>query len=72
MGLTIGVCGAGEFASSSFIPLFQAHPDVQEVRIAEVLPERRSRQARRFGIETTYASLDELCRSDVDAIGIFT
>ena len=71
MGLKIGVCGAGMFASS-FIPLFKAHPDVDEVRIAEVFPERGAEQARRFGIERVYASLDELCESDVDAIAVFT
>ncbi len=71
MGIRIGVCGAGQFASS-FIPLFQAHPLVDEVCIAEVIPERRTAQAARFGIARTYASLDELCASDVDAIALFT
>ena len=71
MGLTIGVCGAGQFAGS-FIPLFQAHPLVEAVALAEVLPERRAAQAARFGIARTFASLDELCRSDVDAIALFT
>lgn len=71
MGLKIGVCGAGMFASS-FIPLFKAHPAVDEVCIAEVFPERRAEQARRFGIQRAYASLDDLCESDVDAIAIFT
>ncbi len=70
-GLRIGVLGAGSFASS-FIPLFKAHPLVAEVRIAERLPERRAAQAARFGVERTYASLDELCASDVDAVAIFT
>jgi len=71
MGLTIGVCGAGQFATS-FIPLFRAHPLVDEVYLAEVLPERRAAQAGRFGITRTFASLDDLCRSDVDAIALFT
>lgn len=71
MGLKIGVCGGGSFASS-FIPLFQAHPLVDEVCLAETLPDRRAQQAARFGIARTYASLDELCQSEVDAIAIFT
>lgn len=71
LGLRIGVCGAGSFASS-FIPLFKAHPDVEEVRLAEVFPERRRQQAERFGIQRTYGSLEELCASDVDAIALFT
>jgi len=71
MGLRIGVCGAGGFAGA-FIPLFRAHPDVSEVCIAEVLPDRRKEQAKLFGIERTFESLEALCRSDVDAIAIFT
>jgi predicted dehydrogenase len=71
LGLKIGVCGAGQFASS-FIPLFQAHPLVDEVAIAEVFPERRAEQAARFGIARAFASLEELCDSDVDAIALFT
>jgi predicted dehydrogenase len=71
MGLTVGVCGTGQFARS-FIPLFQAHPDVDEVAIAELLPERRAEMAQRFDVARSYASLDELCESDVDAIAIFT
>lgn len=71
MSFTIGICGAGGFASV-FIPLFQAHPQVTDVRIAEVLPQRRVEQARRFGLEHSYGSLEELCESDVDAIAIFS
>jgi predicted dehydrogenase len=71
MGLHIGICGAGHFATS-FIPLFQAHPLVEEVTLAEPIPERRAEQAERFGIRHTLPGLDELCASDVDAIAIFT
>ena len=71
MGLKIGVLGAGAFASS-FIPLFKAHPLVDEVVIAEAFPERRAEQAARFGVARTCGTLDELCQTDVDAIAIFT
>lgn len=71
MGLRIGVVGAGQFAPS-FIPLFAAHPDVDEVRLTDVLPERTVAVAERFGLETTYPSYDEMLASDVDAIAIFT
>ncbi len=71
MGIKIGVLGAGHFGRA-FIPLFQAHPDVDEVCIAEAFSERRAEQAQRFGITRSFASLDELCASDVDAIAIFT
>lgn len=68
---TIGICGAGAFARA-FIPLFQAHPAVGEVVLAEPLPERREEEAARFGIQRTVADLDALCASNVDAIAIFT
>jgi predicted dehydrogenase len=71
MGFRIGICGTGQFAGG-FIRLFKAHPQVDEVCIAELLPERRATMAERYGIARTYASLDELCASDVDAIAIFT
>lgn len=71
MGISIGVVGAGQF-SRSFIPLFQAHPDVSEVRLTEIMPDRLKAEAERHGIEKTYATVDELYASDVDAIAIFT
>ena len=71
MGMRIGVCGAGSFAGS-FIPLFQAHPLVDEVVLAEALPDRRAEQAARFGVARAVAGLDDLCATDVDAIALFT
>ena len=71
MGLKIGVCGGGQFGRN-FIPLFQAHHDVEEVVLAEFFPERRAEMAERFGLKRSVATLDELCASDVDAIALFT
>lgn len=71
MGLKIGVVGSTGFASS-FIPLIQAHPLVDEVVLAELIPERLQEAAERFNIKRTFSSLDELCKSDVDAIAIYT
>lgn len=71
MGIKIGISGAGQF-SRSFIPIFQAHPDVDEVMLADLVPERRAEFARRFGLRSTFASHDDLCASGVDAIALFT
>jgi len=71
VSLKIGILGAGQFAPC-FIPLFQAHPLVDEVYLAEIVPERLNRTAEAFGIKQTFSSLEELCRSDVDAIAIYT
>jgi len=69
--LKIGICGGGAFADC-FISLFQAHPLVQEVCLAEIFPDRRQAAAAKFGLRRTFASLEELCASDVDAVAIFT
>ena len=71
MGLKVGLCGAGKFGTQ-FIPLFQAHPLVDEVCIADVFPDRLTEKAKEFGVARTFPSLDELCKSDVDAVAIFT
>ncbi|MCL4859640.1 MAG: Gfo/Idh/MocA family oxidoreductase [Caldilineaceae bacterium] len=71
MGIRIGVCGTGSFARA-FIPLFQAHPAVDEVVLADLLPDRLAEQAAHFGVARTVDSLDALCDSDVDAIALFT
>ena len=71
MGLKIGICGVGSFGSH-FVPLFKAHPDVDEVYLADVFPDRLAEKAKEFEIETTFGSLDDLCGSDCDCIGIYT
>ena len=71
MTLKIGIGGGGWFAEC-FIPLFQAHPGVDGVALAEVVPERRERVANEYGIKDTFEDLEQLCESDVDAIAIFT
>ncbi|MFP5341397.1 MAG: Gfo/Idh/MocA family protein [Candidatus Limnocylindria bacterium] len=70
--MKIGVVGGGGSFAREFIPLFAAHPDVAEVVLAEVVPERRREVAERFAIRRTVGSLDELLATDVDAVAIFT
>lgn len=71
MGLRIGLVGAGQFAPS-FIPLWKAHPDVDEVSLTDTRPERSAELAERFGLGRTFASYDDMLASDVDAVAIFT
>lgn len=71
MGINIGVVGAGAFGMA-FIPLFKAHPLVDEVYAAEQLPERRDRLASHPGVDRVYETFEQLCESDADAIAIFT
>src|SRR3954469_23868894 len=71
MGISIGVVGAGQFAPS-FLRLWSAHPDVSEVRLTDVIPERAAEMAAKQGVSLTYQSFEEMLASDVDAVAIFT
>ncbi|HUG10304.1 MAG TPA: Gfo/Idh/MocA family oxidoreductase [Opitutaceae bacterium] len=71
MSIKIGFIGTGSFAQH-FIELFQVHPMVREVTIAELREDLRRDVANRFRIRQTYATAEELIASDVDAVAIFT
>ena len=69
--LKVAVIGGGQFAAS-FIHLFQAHPKVAEVGLVELDPQRLQATASTFSITSTFSSLEELWRSDFNAVAIFT
>ena len=71
MRIKIGICGVGSFANS-FIPLFKAHPQVVEVVLCDLDAVKLKEKADRFGVSEVCSSLDQLCRTDVDAIALFT
>ena len=69
--IRIGILGAGPFANH-FIPLFRAHPMVEDVCLAERMKARRGTTAEKFGLVTTFDDYEDLLKSDVDAIGVFS
>jgi predicted dehydrogenase len=71
MGIKVGMVGVGSFAQS-FIPLFKAHPLVDEVVLCDLDAEKLQRNREKHGIARTCPSLDALCDSDVDAAVIIT
>ncbi len=71
MGIKVGMCGVGAFANS-FIPLFKAHPLVDEVILCDLDAEKLREKSETFDIPATCPSLDELCRTDVDAVAVIT
>src|SRR5947209_4891805 len=71
MGIRVGMVGAGAFARA-FIPLFQAHPLVDEVALCDLVAAKLQDVAVTYGLSKTYPSLDALCESDVDAAAIIT
>lgn len=71
MGIRLGIIGAGAFAQE-FIPLFKAHPLVDQVVLCDHNAEKLAEVSQRFNISETLPGLDEACDSDLDAIAIFT
>ena len=77
MGISLGIVGLGSFGSS-FADLFMSHPLVDRIALCDREPERIARFATderwqaKFHPRDAYASLDEICASDLDALALFT
>ena len=71
MSISVGIVGVGQFGRH-FIRLFRDHPDVHRIALCDLNAERLAHAAREFGITETYSSLDEICRSNLDALAIIT
>ncbi len=71
MAFKIAMVGTGAFARS-FIPLFKAHPWVDEVAMCDLDAAKLERASEEFELPKTYPSLDAVCDSDVDAAVIIT
>jgi predicted dehydrogenase len=69
--ISVGMVGLGQFGTG-FVKLFQDHPDVERIALCDLKSERVAACAEEFGIAETYANLDEICRSDLDAIVLIT
>ncbi|MFP4379875.1 MAG: Gfo/Idh/MocA family protein [Candidatus Sumerlaeia bacterium] len=71
MGYKIGMVGMGHFGRR-FVELFKAHPLCDEVVLCELRPDVLAETAKEEKIERTMTSYDELLKSDVDGVAIFT
>jgi len=77
MGISVGIVGLGQFGSV-FVPLFKAHPFVDRIALCDMEPERVKRFAEdpfikeKLSEKDLYYSFDDICKSDIDAIAIFT
>ena len=71
MGLKLGVLGVGSFAQC-FIPLFKAHPLVDELVFCDHNAEKLKANAEKYGVRRCFDSLEQLCASDVDAVAVIT
>ncbi len=77
MSISIGMVGLGMFGGE-FVNLFKAHPLVSRIAFCDREPDRVRRYAddpfcrEKFNPRDAYDSLDAICRSDLDALVIFT
>ena len=71
MSLRIGIVGTGAFAQG-FIPLFKAHPLVDQLTLCDTDDEKLAQNAAKHQIAQTSPSLDALCAMDIDAVCLFT
>ncbi|MBI3946396.1 MAG: Gfo/Idh/MocA family oxidoreductase [Armatimonadetes bacterium] len=71
MGISIGMVGIGAFGKA-FIRSFRDHPLVGRIALCDLSAERLATCAREFQIEETYTSLDDICRSSIQALVIIT
>jgi predicted dehydrogenase len=69
--MKIGVIGTGQFAGS-FIALWQLHPDVTEIVVTDLIPDRAIEHQQRYGLAGTYDSVEDLLASDCDAVAVMT
>ena len=71
MGISVGMVGLGSFGPS-FIQSYKAHPDVTRLALCDLQSDRLSKWSEQFEISETYSSLDDICKSDLDALVIIT
>lgn len=71
MGIKVGMVGVGAFAQR-FIPLFKAHPLVDQITLCDLDAEKLTENAAKHQINDTSPSLDHLISTDVDAVAVIT
>lgn len=71
MGIGVGIVGLGMFGAS-WIHHYKIHPDVERLALCDLRADVLAAQAQKHGISETYASLDDICKSDLDALVIIT
>jgi len=69
--MKIGIIGTGQFAGS-FIGLWKLHPEVESIYVTDLVPERAAEHQRRYGIDGTFATVEEMLDSDVDSVAVMT
>lgn len=71
MGISVCLVGLGQFGSQ-FVELYRAHPLVTQLAICDRDEAKLAAAATRYGITACYRGLDEVCRSNVQAVVLIT
>ena len=77
MGISIGMVGLGAFGSG-FVDLFKSHPLVDRIAFCDMEKDRVRKfaesefMAKKFNPRDAYYSLDDICKSDLDALVVIT
>ena len=77
MGISLGLVGLGSFGRT-FADMFMSHPLVDRIALCDREPDRMQQFAQKeswrgkFNPRDVYGSLDEICRTDLDALVIIT
>ena len=67
----VAVIGCGRFAKN-FVPLFKAHPFVEEVYVCDQRRDRQEAYAEKFGVKMIDSFEEALASDQINAIAIFT
>ena len=71
MGISVGIVGVGQFGGG-FVRLFRDHPQVDRLALCDLRTDRLAEIAGQFEIAETYGDLQAACKSDLDALALFT
>lgn len=70
--IRIGFVGCGQFCRC-FVPLFQAHPDVEFVAVTDKFPERCKEYDELFHVDKIFESFEQMIESkEINSVAIFS
>lgn len=69
--MKIAIIGCGRF-SKFFVPLFKAHPVVEEVYVCDKIEERADEFSKKFGVKKIGSFEEALASDKINAVAIFT
>ena len=69
--IRVAMIGCGRFCKN-FVPLFKAHPFVEEVYVCDLIRERAESYAERFDVKIIDSFEEALASKEINAIAIFT